>query len=233
MATSLPSQTLAACSVDRIAKDKAVTGDAVQETLSLKQLLSKKFWIFDLDGTLTQPLHDFPAMRSALGIPASSGILEYIQQQPEPLRSQLNAQLTEIEVDVAERTEPMPYACTLIEGLHQRGVELAILTRNRRDCVDISLRRLGLAHCFSPQQIIASECAVPKPSPAGIDRLIAQWQCQRHQCVMVGDYLYDLQAGRAAAIATVHFNPYQGAVWPDQTDLLLTSFDPLVRALTA
>ncbi|MEH6650658.1 MAG: HAD-IA family hydrolase [Motiliproteus sp.] len=200
--------------------------------LSVAQLLSKKFWIFDLDGTLTQPLHDFAAIRTSLGIPASSGILEYIQQQPEPLRSRLNEQLTAIEIDVAERTKPMPYACDLIQGLHHQGIELAILTRNRRDCVDIVLQRLGLTQCFAAQQIIASECAEPKPSPAGIDRLIAQWQCRLSQCVMVGDYLYDLQAGRAAGVDTVHFNPCLGDVWPEQTDLLLTSFEPVVNGLT-
>ncbi len=196
--------------------------------LTIAALLRKRFWIFDLDGTLTLPVHDFAAMRSALAVPDGVGILEHLQQQPEPLRSELNARLMAIEIGVAERAEPMPQAQALIQALVARGCELAILTRNRRDCVDIVLQRLGLLHCFPAVQIIASECAEPKPSPAGIERLVAHWRCEREACVMLGDYLYDLQAGRAAGISTVHFNPYAGPRWPEQTDLELSSFAPLL-----
>lgn len=200
--------------------------------LSLEQLLTKGFWIFDLDGTLTQPLHDFPAIRQELGVPDSVGILEHLQALPEPLKSRLNTRLVEIEIDVANRSMPMPFAQSLIQALYERGSQLAILTRNRRDCVDIVLERLELAHCFGADQIVASECAEPKPSPAGIEQLLEGWNCRREDCVMVGDYLYDLQAGRAAAVQTVHFNPEQGPVWPQQTDLQLTSFEPLLALLS-
>lgn len=199
--------------------------------LAVPELLRKGFWIFDLDGTLTLPLHDFAAMRRELGVPAGSGILEHLQQQPETLRAELNSRLLEIEIEVARRAEPMPEAQALIHALLERGVELAILTRNRRDCVDIVLRRLDLLHCFSAAQIIASECAEPKPSPAGIEHLIGHWQCEPDACVMLGDYLYDLQAGRAAGISTVHFNANAGPRWPEQTDLELSSFAPLLNAL--
>ncbi|MEH6823474.1 MAG: HAD family hydrolase [Motiliproteus sp.] len=200
-------------------------------SFSVSDLLSKRFWIFDLDGTLTRPLHDFAVMRRVLGVPPGIGILEHLQQQPEPLRSVLNARLMEIEVEVALRAEPMPLAEELILALRDRGYKLAILTRNRRDCVDIVLQRLNLQHCFPADQIIACECAEPKPSPAGIERLIQQWRCGREACVMVGDYLYDLQAGRAAGVSTVHVNPQRSQTWPDQTDLELSSFEPLLRGL--
>lgn len=199
--------------------------------LSVPDLLLKRFWIFDLDGTLTRPLHDFAAMRRVLGVPPGIGILEHLQAQPEPLRSVLDARLMEIEFEVALRAEPMPLADVFVLALRDRGAKLAIVTRNRRDCVDIVLKRLNLQHCFPAGQIVACECAEPKPSPAGIERLIQQWGCERDACVMVGDYLYDLQAGRAAGISTVHFNPDRSQVWPDQTDLELSGFEPLLRAL--
>ncbi|MFT6916372.1 MAG: HAD superfamily hydrolase (TIGR01509 family) [Motiliproteus sp.] len=199
--------------------------------LAVTELLHKGFWIFDLDGTLTLPLHDFAAMRRELGVPVGAGILEHLQQQPETLRTELNNRLIEIEIDVAERAEPMPKAQALIHALFERGTQLAILTRNRRDCVDIVLQRLDLQYCFPPAQIIASECAEPKPSPAGIQRLMSHWQCDQDACVMLGDYLYDLQAGRAAGISTVHVNPHAGPRWPEQTDLELDGFSPLLSAL--
>ena len=201
--------------------------------LSISKLLAKQFWIFDLDGTLTLPLHDFAAMRLELGVAEGVGILEHLQQQPEPLRSDLHRRLKAIEFEVAARAEPMPLAAELIRALLEQGVELAILTRNRRDCVDIVLERLDLLQCFIPNQIIACGCAEPKPSPAGIDLLISRWGCDLAACVMVGDYLYDLQAGRAAGVSTVHFNPAGSQRWPEQTDLELRSFLPLLTALRA
>ncbi|HIN00314.1 MAG TPA: HAD family hydrolase, partial [Deltaproteobacteria bacterium] len=37
-------------------------------------LLQRKYWIFDLDGTLTVAVHDFNAIRNELGIPAGQPI---------------------------------------------------------------------------------------------------------------------------------------------------------------
>ncbi|WP_421862843.1 HAD family hydrolase [Motiliproteus sp.] len=193
-----------------------------------EQLLQKRYWIFDLDGTLTLPLHDFAAMRAELGIPAGVGILEHIELQPEPRRAELNRILDRIELDVARRSEPMPYARELVQTLVEQGCKLAILTRNRRDCVDIVLQRLGLQRCFDPEAIIASGCAPPKPSPDGIHRLLEGWQCRPSEAVMVGDFLYDLEAGRAAGVATVHFAIDRQQRWPEMTDLLLESFEPLL-----
>jgi len=42
-------------------------------------ILARRCWIFDLDGTLTVPVHDFPAIRSALGMAeGDSDILRFL-----------------------------------------------------------------------------------------------------------------------------------------------------------
>ena len=46
-------------------------------------LLQRKYWIFDLDGTLTVAVHDFNAIRNELGIPAGQPILKTIESLPE------------------------------------------------------------------------------------------------------------------------------------------------------
>ena len=198
---------------------------------ALTDLLTKRYWIFDLDGTLTLPQHDFAAIRTELGIPEGEGILEYLQQLPEPQHSQLNRRLDQIERDLARQCQAMPGAVELVRRLAENDTKLAILTRNRRECVDIALRRLGLEDYFPSQQIIASHCAEPKPAPDGVLQLLQRWGCGCDQCVIVGDFLYDLQAGRGAGISTVHFNPQGKRRWPDWTDLELDSFAPLINAL--
>ena len=53
-------------------------------------------------------------------------------------------------------------------------------------------------------------------------------RAELHRDVMVGDFLYDLQAGRAAGITTVHLDPDGDHRWPQYTDVAVTSLDALV-----
>ena len=48
---------------------------------------------------------------------------------------------------------------------------------------------------------------------------------------MVGDYLYDLQVGRAAEIATVHVDPNGAFPWPELADIRVNSLDELAGLL--
>ncbi len=50
-----------------------------KETIST--VLQRKYWIFDLDGTLTVPVHDFQGIRKTLGIPRDKDILGFISTQ--------------------------------------------------------------------------------------------------------------------------------------------------------
>ena len=195
--------------------------------MSARSLLRRNHWIFDLDGTLTQPLHDFAAIRAALAIPAEQGILEFIAAVPEPARSRLDRQLTTMELRVARRAIPNPGAAALLGRLHREGVKLGILTRNRRQCVAIALARLGVTELFEPAAIVACEDVRPKPDPEGVAQLLAYWQAAPSDTLIVGDYRYDLEAGRAAGIATVLLDSAGPQNWPELTDLRVTSLEQL------
>jgi HAD superfamily hydrolase (TIGR01509 family) len=191
-------------------------------------MLNRNHWIFDLDGTLTRPIHDFKAIREELGIPLDEGILEFIEQQPDTRRCQLEKELDRIEVGLAQQTRVSPGALDLLFHLHRRGCRLGILTRNLRVSVRISLELIGCSHFFDDQAIVAREDASPKPDPDGVFQLLAHWSAAPEDCLIVGDYLFDLEAGRQAGIATVHYNAKQGQIWPDLTDLCISSFDQLL-----
>ena len=60
-------------------------------------LLLRKYWIFDLDGTLTVAVHDFNAIRNELGIPAGLPIIKTIESLPENESRLLQKKLQEIE----------------------------------------------------------------------------------------------------------------------------------------
>ena len=188
-----------------------------------------RYWIFDLDGTLTRPRHDFMAVRRRLGIPLDQGILEYIAAQPQARQRDLNQRLAAIETEVAAEAELTPGARALLERLAELECRFGILTRNSRDCVDLTLARTGLSGLFGADDIVCRDDARPKPDSEGIDRLLARWRAPSELGVMVGDYLFDLQAGRSAGVLTVHYNGRRGETWPECSDLVVED----LRELTA
>jgi phosphoglycolate phosphatase-like HAD superfamily hydrolase len=44
---------------------------------------------------------------------------------------------------------------------------------------------------------------------------------------MVGDYLFDLEAGKNAGVATVHLDVDGEFLWPEYSDYTVTSLKPL------
>ncbi|WP_083704814.1 HAD family hydrolase [Motiliproteus sp. MSK22-1] len=202
------------------------------DLIRFRALLDRRYWIFDLDGTITKPVHDFVAIRKALGVPEATGILEYIASQPEPEKTSLNRKLSSIERNLAEQAEPTPGVLKLLHQLSEQGRVLAILTRNQRECVDISLQRLGVRQLFADAAIIACEDAAPKPDPEGVKKLLNSWQTSPDNCLIVGDFLYDLQAGAESAIATVHYGADRPERWPELTDAVVEDFTVLTRMLS-
>ena len=191
-------------------------------------LLSRRHWVFDMDGTLTVAAHDFDAIRAALGLPAGRPILETLSDLPASEAAALHARLEDIEEQIAVRSVAQPSALALLTALRDRGIRLGILTRNKRRLAAISLAAAGLSDFFAPGDVLGRDEADPKPSPAGILALLARWSTTGADAVMVGDYLFDLQAGRAAGTATVLFDVSGAFPWPDHADRCVDRLDALL-----
>ena len=69
-------------------------------------LLQRKYWIFDLDGTLTVAVHDFNAIRKELGIPERQPIIETLKSLPEKESLPLQEKLQEIEKNWRKTLDP-------------------------------------------------------------------------------------------------------------------------------
>ena len=182
-------------------------------------VLSRRNWIFDLDGTLTVPKHDFAHIRQVLGIPDDKDILGYLAEVPEERGALLRAELNDIGSRIAHDTEAADGVANLLRCLSRRDVRMGILTRNTRHHAMVSLEAIGLLDYFAPDTILGRDEAAPKPAPEGIRKLLAAWQAHATDAVMVGDYLFDLQTGRAADVGTVHVDETGQYPWPGMTDL--------------
>ena len=159
-----------------------------------------KHWVFDMDGTLTVAVHDFAAIRVALDIPPEDDILTHLAALPADIAAAKHAWLLEHERELAGR-----------------GYRLGILTRNARELAHITLEAIGLADCFAVDDVLGRDDAPPKPDPGGLLKLAAAWDVSPSEMVMVGDYRFDLDCGRAAGARTVLVNLPENP-WPELAD---------------
>jgi HAD superfamily hydrolase (TIGR01549 family) len=182
-------------------------------------LAGRDHFIFDLDGTLTQPVHDFVAIANLLGLVPGQPILEALARMPAERADPLRAKLAQWELDLAHSAQPAPFAREVLERLLARGARIGILTRNSRENAVITLRAAGLLDLFPLVHVIGRQEAAIKPSPDGVHVLLRAWGGHAERAAMVGDYLYDLQAARAAGVLAVHYVRDGAASWPEYTDL--------------
>lgn len=195
-------------------------------------LAHRTCWIFDLDGTLTLPVHDFGFIRQELAIPDNEDILGHLETLPPELAARRHKRLDAIERELASQATAAPGVHDLLDHLVRCDHHLGILTRNSRDVALLTLEAIGIRHHFSAAHVLGREDAPPKPDPAGILYLQKNWQVESDKLVMVGDYLFDLQAGRSAGTATVHVGRPDGQRWPDATDLSVETLVDLLAVLT-
>ncbi len=195
----------------------------------MDSILGRTHWIFDLDGTLTTSVHDFEAIREALGLPEGSEILESLRSMPKERALPLWRKLDDIEFDLTRDARAAEGAAALLERLLARGARLGILTRNSLRTALETLRVAGLEHFFDAAYVLGRDEAEPKPSPQGILTLLGRWQAAPEQAVTVGDYLFDLLAGRAAGTATVYVDESGEFPYQEHADLSVQRLDALLR----
>ncbi len=193
----------------------------------MKNLARYNHWIFDMDGTLTVPVHDFDAIRAQLNIEQGKPILEAIAEMPIDEAQRTQTKLHTIEMDLAASGVAQPGAEDFLSKLQRRGCKLGILTRNAGDIARATLAAAKLTSFFAHDCVIARDDCPPKPDPAGILRLLDQWCAAASDTVMVGDYVFDIEAGKRANVTTVHFDTAASFNWPEWTDVAASSFAQL------
>jgi len=181
--------------------------------------------IFDLDGTLVESYLDFNAMRLEMELPAGVPILETLETLAPANAERCWQVLRRHEQQGVDRAEIIPGAKELIERLQSAGIRTAVFTRNSRECLHAMLQRFGLSF----DVVLSRDDAPAKPNPQGIHQICGGWGVRPEQVAIVGDYVFDLEAGRRAGTRTVLFakarSAEQIAAWADQTDLVLQDFE--------
>ena len=186
--------------------------------------------IFDLDGTLTRPVLDFDAIRTELGLPAGP-LLERMEAMSAEQRRRAEQVLHRHEADAARDSELHDGASRALRALHDRGLRLAILTRNSRRSVQTVLERHGLTGLF--EVAYTREDGPAKPSPQPVLEICRRLGVAAGRTWVVGDYLFDIQAGRAAGAGTtvLMVGDKEPPEYADQADHVIRRLDQLLELL--
>ncbi len=192
-------------------------------------IVQRRCWIFDLDGTLTRPQHDFAAIKKALDVPEDCYILEHLDTLGPVVGRQKRRELDRIETDLAKRSIATRGAVQLVEKLVAQRCHMGIITRNSRDNALISLEQIGLSEHFSDAFVIGRDEEALKPSPAGVRRLLRDWGVGPVDTVFVGDYVIDLQTAQAAGVGAIHLDSNGRFPWPEYTDLGISCLTELIE----
>jgi HAD superfamily hydrolase (TIGR01509 family) len=162
--------------------------------------LSIKAVIFDLDGTITQPYFDFDTIREEMGLSKNSGpVLESMGKMTPQERRRAEKILHFHEQKAVIESRLNAGAKRALQTLRKAGINIGILTRNRR-CNAIAIAD---KHNLKFDAIVGREDGPVKPDAFGVLQLCQQFDVQPEETIVVGDYLYDLICAKAAGAMAV------------------------------
>ena len=191
--------------------------------------------LFDFDGTLSRPgAIDFSKIRHAIGCPEGQPVLEYIESLPsEKDRLDAHRELDRLEIEAAAQSVPNSGAGQIIAQIHAMGLAVGIITRNSKRSV---LRALANFKGLQPADfdlIISRDDPVrPKPSGQGILLAAQKLHIAPGQILMVGDFVFDIQAGiRAGALTAWLDNGAHAAAPPAGCDFKISQLSEIKNLL--
>lgn len=166
--------------------------------------------LFDFDGTLTEPgAIDFIRVKAALNCPVDQPILEFIRaMQGAGERREAMERLNRFEEEAAAQSQPNAGAQEIVLWLKRRAIQLGILTRNSRNSVKSTLENFERIEVDDFKVIITRDDPFPpKPSGEGVLHAATCLGVKPRELLLVGDYIFDPQAGKAAGARTALLDP--------------------------
>jgi HAD superfamily hydrolase (TIGR01549 family) len=172
-----------------------------------------KYWVFDLDGTLVDSFGPyFEIMAELLGEPLTRVEKQkIIGMHPSQVFSEYMP-AEEIELALRELQKRSQTDATLIPTFGALKEVLAFITKQGSHVAVWTSRDLHSARAILANtglntyvdHLVSGDCvALKKPHPEGLQTIMAMFECESHEVVMVGDHDHDMLAGRKMDVFSV------------------------------
>jgi pyrophosphatase PpaX len=174
--------------------------------------------LFDLDGTLVDSLElilssyrhtikvhlgreipDEEWMRT-MGMPLRIQ-LRYFTDSPQTLDAMFQTYVEHNQRNHDRLLRPFPGMREVVAALRDAGYRMGVVTSKIREHAWRELRAFGMDGYFDGM-VSADDVAKPKPDPEPVLIALETLKLAAGETLFVGDSLFDLQAGRAAAVHT-------------------------------
>jgi len=162
--------------------------------------------LFDFDGTLTRPgTLDFTRIKAELGCPLDQPVLEFIQGLPTAvLRQKALRALDRFETAGAQNSRPNHGAEDLLSWLQEHDIRSGIISRNSLRSIKTALQNFKTIGPADFDLIVSRDDPLaPKPSPEGVLWACSQLGIAPGETMLVGDFVFDMEAGQRAGAVTV------------------------------
>lgn len=155
--------------------------------------------LFDLDGVLVHSPLDLPAIKKELFGDSGIFIIEGLEALDDSEREEKTKLLLQREMEAAGEARLDPSVVELFDWIDRQGLKRGVITRNSREVVSLISENTGIDF----GAVVAREDAPPKPDPESVLAACRELEVDPVACVMVGDYVFDIDAGRNAGCRTV------------------------------
>ena len=186
-------------------------------------------FILDWDGVLAETRLNFAPLRQKYFDGKRVPLIEAAAALPAPLRAEVEAEIYRIEMEGAERAEAVEGAKDLIAWLNEARKPWAVVSRNCRGSILLAAERCGIV---LPSVVLSREDPYVKPAAEALALAAERIGAKLADCVMVGDFVYDLQAARNAGIPFVLVKAI-GAEWEKDSDFTYATVTDFVKDLSA
>ncbi len=188
-------------------------------------------FILDWDGVLADTKLDFSGLRERYYGGRRAMLLEDVSTLSPEDQSSFMKELCELEMEGARKAEPIPGAFELIEWLKAKNIPYTIVSRNCRESIELAAKKIGLE---LPEKIWSrDEQKKVKPHPRSLAEAARSIGLEPGECVLVGDFLYDLQGARRSGMRAVlvqrdepEWTAWSDVAYPKMTDFVADLDDP-------
>jgi HAD superfamily hydrolase (TIGR01549 family) len=189
--------------------------------------VSIKAVLFDLDGVLVHSPLDLAAIKRELFGDSRIFIIEGINSLKGDEREEKTRLLLQRELEAAQQAKFDPAVPELFGWMESRGLKRGVITRNSNEVV----RLIADNHGVDLGAIVGREDAPPKPDPASVYAACEALGVDPSECVMVGDFVFDVEAGRSAGCRTVFLETDQFRDLEPDADARIGSLGELIGVL--